>query len=84
MLLVAPNTEAVDALDEKIQENIDAAIAHNVPVLYCLSRRLLGKAILSTMRQSILAIFDPDGAYDQFKIIFKYINANLGANRWTK
>lgn len=76
ILLLAPNTEANDAVDEKIDGLIEEARSREVPVCYCLSKRLLGKAVQLSMKQSAIAVLDPDGAYEFYKTIIKFINPN--------
>ena len=46
-----------------------------IPVLYCMNRRRLAKAIGSSFRQSAVAICDADGAYSEFKKILTYIES---------
>ena len=79
MLLLAPNTEANEILDEKIDALIEAAQQREVPLCYCLSKRILGKAVQLSMKQSAVAVLDPDGAYEHFKIVLKYIRAHSQA-----
>ena len=74
VLLLAPNTEANDVVDDKISNLIEEARRREVPVCYCLSKRLLGKAVQLTMKQSAVAVLDPDGAYEFYKKIIKFIN----------
>lgn len=74
LLLLAPNTEANEAMDEKIDLLISETQAREVPVCYCLSKRILGKAVQLSMKQSAIAVLDPDGAYEYFKIIMKFLN----------
>jgi len=74
LLLLAPNTEANEAVDEKIGALIDEAQRREVPLCYCLSKRILGKAAQLSMKQSAVAILDPDGAYEYFKILVKFVS----------
>ena len=78
LVLLAPNTESSEVLDEKIESMVCEAQCRNIPVLYSLSKRLLGKAVLVSMKQSVIGIFDPDGAYDQFKLIIRFIEQHGG------
>jgi ribosomal protein L7Ae-like RNA K-turn-binding protein len=73
VVFVASDTEESESLDGKLQEMIKIAKEREIPILYCLSRRLLGKAVGSTFRQSAVAVHDPDGAYPEFKKIIAYI-----------
>jgi hypothetical protein len=79
-LLIAPNTEKSEEIDDKINAIIAAGLAQEVPVLYCLSKRLLGKALQMTIKQSIVAILDPNGAYDLFKTIVQYSQTHKGGS----
>jgi ribosomal protein L7Ae-like RNA K-turn-binding protein len=72
LVLLSPDTEESDALDDKIDYLIELALAKEIPILYCLNRRKLGKAVNLTTRQSAVAIYDPSGAYDHFKKIKNY------------
>lgn len=74
LLLLAPNTEANEVMDEKIDLLIGEAQVRQVPVCYCLSKRILGKAVQLSMKQSAIAVLDPDGAYEHFKVIIKFLN----------
>jgi len=73
LLLIAPNTEESEVLDDRIESLIDEAISRDIPACYCLSKRLLGKACQLSMKQSAVAVLDPDGAFDFFKVAIKYI-----------
>lgn len=74
LVLLAPNTEALEVVDDKLNHLIDEALVRQVPVMYCLSKRLLGKAVQLSMKQCVIAVLDPDGAYEYFKQIIKFIN----------
>jgi len=73
LILLAPDTEINECIDGKIEAVIDLALASEIPVIYCLNRRKLAKACQLSMRQSIVGIFDPDGVYDLYKKIVKFI-----------
>jgi ribosomal protein L7Ae-like RNA K-turn-binding protein len=73
LLLLAPNVEDSEELDERLNALLLEATQRDVPVLYCLSKRLLGKALQMSMKQSVVAVLDPDGAYDLFKLILQAI-----------
>jgi ribosomal protein L7Ae-like RNA K-turn-binding protein len=75
LVLLAPDTEASDTLDGKLDAMLDEARRREVPVLYCLNRRKLGKAVRSSMKQAAVAVYDPDGAYDSFKKILAFVHA---------
>jgi ribosomal protein L7Ae-like RNA K-turn-binding protein len=73
LLLLAPDTEAAELIDDRLGALVSLASDNGVPVLFCLGRRRLGKAVCSSMKQSVVAVRDPDGAYDAFKSIVAFI-----------
>ena len=79
LVLLAHDHEASEALDEKLRTLVHLAankLDDNydpVPVLCSLSRRQLGRALNTNMRQAAVAIFNPDGAYAEFKKIVAYV-----------
>lgn len=73
LILLAPDTEINGEIDSKLKEMKEVAIASEVPILYSLNRRKLAKACHLSMRQSVVGVYDPDGAYDHFKKIIRYI-----------
>lgn len=77
LLLIAINTEESEALDEKLAKLLSAAKEKGVPTLYCLSKRLLGKSLQMSIKQSVVAIFDPDGAYELYKAVMKFISPDF-------
>lgn len=76
LLLIAPNTEESEVLDNKIESLMDEAATRDIPVCYCLSKRLLGKACQLSMKQSAVAVLDPDGAFEYFKAVIRFIRPN--------
>ena len=82
LVLLASDPEASEALDAKIGTLLLQAANkldkddEPVPVLVSLSRRQLGKAVQSKMRQAAVAIYKPDGAYAEFKKLVAYIRAH--------
>jgi ribosomal protein L7Ae-like RNA K-turn-binding protein len=77
LILLAPDTECSEALDDKVDLVIAEAQSREVPVCYCLSRRRIGKAVGLTMRQSAVCIYDPSGAHDMFKKIVTFVNHSV-------
>lgn len=74
MVLLAPNTEASVALDSKVLYLIRCATALNIPVMYALSRRLLGSALEMTIKQSCVGICLAEGAgYDLFRKMLDFV-----------
>jgi ribosomal protein L7Ae-like RNA K-turn-binding protein len=74
LVLLAPDTEVSDTVDEKVDSLISEAQSREIPVLYCLNRRRLGKAIKSNMKQAAIAVYDPDGAYEHFRKIVHFLS----------
>jgi ribosomal protein L7Ae-like RNA K-turn-binding protein len=77
IVFLAINTEASEALDDKLDALINEAKQREVPICYCLSKRLLGKAVQKTMKQAVVAVYDPDGAFDLFKKIIRYLDPDV-------
>lgn len=72
LILIAPNTEPSEELDSMIESIVSLAQSKDIPVLYCLSKRLLGKALLMSMKQTMVAILDPNGVFHLYKKIVQY------------
>lgn len=68
-MLLSPDTESCDVLDDRVDSIVSAASEREIPVLYCLNRRRLGKALGMTTKQSAVAVYDPSGVYDSFRRI---------------
>ncbi len=73
IIFLAPNTEVSEELDTRLDALVNEAKQREIPVVYCLSKRLLGKAVQMTIKQSVITVFDPDGAYDLFKKIIRFV-----------
>ncbi len=76
LILLAPDTEECNTIDDKITLLINEANNNNIPILYTFKRRQLGKVINSSMKQSVISLCNPDGAYEQFKLLLKKLNVN--------
>lgn len=74
LVLLPPDVEASVAVDKMMQTLLFEAHRRDVPVAYCLSRRRLGKALGNDMRQSAAAIYNPDGAYEDFKKVMSWLD----------
>ncbi|EQC35157.1 hypothetical protein SDRG_07389 [Saprolegnia diclina VS20] len=75
-LLVAYDVDECAAdggLDDKIVELIDLARANKIPVVFALSKRKLGKAVLKTIRVSCVGIYSVDGANDMWTSVQKSV-----------
>jgi ribosomal protein L7Ae-like RNA K-turn-binding protein len=73
LVLLVPNTEINEEVDSKLQAIISLAQKNEIPLLYCLSKRQLGKSLQMTIKQTIVGIVDPNGIYDHFKKIISFI-----------
>lgn len=73
LVLMAPDIEQSEVLDGGLNFLLTEAAAREIPVLSCLSRRRLGKALMSSMRQTVVAIYSADGVYDSYKAIVSFI-----------
>jgi selenocysteine insertion sequence-binding protein 2 len=67
MVIMANNLDQYGALDVKLQEILNAAKEHGVPVIFELNKRKLGKALGKTLKISVVGIENADGAYEPFK-----------------
>ena len=76
LVLLAPDTEVSGALDGKISDLVDEAMANGIPLVYCLNRRKLAKSLDMSMRQSVVGVYKADGTYENFKKIKDYIEKN--------
>jgi len=66
-LVVAPDVERTGgALEDKISQIVAQCEGQNVPVVYALSRRQLGRAVMKNVTVSVLAIEDVRGANEIF------------------
>jgi ribosomal protein L7Ae-like RNA K-turn-binding protein len=70
---LAPDTEDSDVIDDKILSLIEEAQQREVPIIYTLRRRQLGKAAMSSMKQSVVSVCNPEGANDLYKLLLKFI-----------
>jgi selenocysteine insertion sequence-binding protein 2 len=73
MIVMANNLDEYGAIDSKLQEILDMASADELPVLYELNKRNLGKALGKSIKVSVVGIQNADGAHDQFKKLKKML-----------
>jgi ribosomal protein L7Ae-like RNA K-turn-binding protein len=76
LVVLAPNTETAEVIDDKLETLIQHCRDREIPILYALSKRRLGKAINATIKQSVVAVSQPDGCYDIFKKIIKFCESS--------
>jgi selenocysteine insertion sequence-binding protein 2 len=67
MIVMANNLDQYGAIDEKLQDILDLAREKDVPVIFELNKRRLGKAVGKAIKVSVVGIQNADGAHQQFK-----------------
>lgn len=67
MIVMANNLDEYGALDAKLEEILDLAKEHDLPVIFELNKRKIGKALGKTIKVSVVGIENADGAYEPFK-----------------
>jgi selenocysteine insertion sequence-binding protein 2 len=67
MVVLANNVDQYGAIDAKLQEILDLARQEDVPVIFELNKRKLGKAVGKSIKVSVVGIQNADGAHQQFK-----------------
>jgi selenocysteine insertion sequence-binding protein 2 len=67
MVVMANNLDDYGVIDEKLQEILDMAEEQEIPILFELSKRALGKAIGKPIKVAVIAVQNADGANQQFK-----------------
>ena len=67
MVVMANNLDQYGALDAKLKEILDLATEHELPVIFELNKRKIGKALGKTIKVSVVGIENADGAYEPFK-----------------
>ena len=75
MVVMANNLDEYGAIDSKLQEILDLARAGELPVLYELNKRKLGKALGKSIKVSVVGIQNSDGAQEQFKKLKKMVGS---------
>ena len=76
LILLAPDTEECNTIDDKITLLINEANNNHIPILYTFNRRKLGKVINSSMKQSVVSLCNPEGAFELYKQLLKLLNFN--------
>mmetsp|Transcript_35826 Transcript_35826/g.65710 ORF Transcript_35826/g.65710 Transcript_35826/m.65710 type:complete len:1163 (-) Transcript_35826:21-3509(-) len=71
MVIMANNLDDYGAIDSKLQEILDLARGEDLPVLFELNKRKLGKALGKSIKVSVVGIQNADGAHEQFKKLKK-------------
>ena len=73
MVIMANNLDQYGAIDSKLQEILDLARAEDLPILYELNKRKLGKALGKSIKVSVVGIQNADGAHEPFKKLKKML-----------
>lgn len=73
MVIMANNLDEYGVIDDKLQEILDLCEEWDVPVVYELNKRKLGKALGKNIKISVVGIQNADGAQEQFKKLKKII-----------
>lgn len=81
LVVLAPNTETAQVIDDKIETIIQHCHDKEIPILYALNKRKLGKAIQASIKQSVVAVSQPDGCYDIFKKTIKFSESSFNQQK---
>ncbi|XP_028719639.1 selenocysteine insertion sequence-binding protein 2 isoform X2 [Peromyscus leucopus] len=68
-VIISPNcekTQSKGGLDDTLHTIIDCACEQNIPFVFALNRKALGRSLNKAVPVSIVGIFSYDGAQDQF------------------
>lgn len=71
MVIMANNLDQYGAIDAKLEEILMLCQEEDVPVLFELSKRKLGKALGKSVKVSVVGVQNADGAHEQFKKLNK-------------
>ncbi len=74
MVVMADNLDEYGAIDSKLQEILELAHVGELPVLYKLNKRKLGKALGKLIKALVVGIQNADGAHNQFKKLKKMLS----------
>ncbi|XP_066474530.1 selenocysteine insertion sequence-binding protein 2 isoform X2 [Tiliqua scincoides] len=80
-VIISPNCEKIQSkggLDETLHLIIDAACEQNIPFVFALNRKALGRCVNKVVPVSVVGIFSYDGAQDYFhKMVELTVEARL-------
>nr|XP_019569345.1 PREDICTED: selenocysteine insertion sequence-binding protein 2 isoform X2 [Rhinolophus sinicus] len=68
-VIISPNCEKIQSkggLDDTLHTIIDYACVQNIPFVFALNRKALGRSLNKAVPVSVVGIFSYDGAQDQF------------------
>ncbi|XP_054984662.1 selenocysteine insertion sequence-binding protein 2 [Sorex araneus] len=69
-IIISPNCEKIQSkggLDDTLHTIIDCACEQNIPFVFALNRKELGRSLNKAVPVSVVGIFSYDGAQDQFR-----------------
>ncbi|XP_053329917.1 selenocysteine insertion sequence-binding protein 2 [Spea bombifrons] len=72
-IIISPNCEKIQSkggLDDTLQTIIDCAREQNVPFVFALNRKALGRCVNKAVPVSVVGIFSYDGAQDHFHKLY--------------
>lgn len=72
-IIISPNCEKIQSkggLDDTLQTIIDCAYEQNVPFVFALNRKALGRCVNKAVPVSVVGIFSYDGAQDHFHKLY--------------
>ncbi|KAG8455354.1 hypothetical protein GDO86_001524 [Hymenochirus boettgeri] len=73
-IIISPNCEKIQAkggLDDTLQTIISCACEQNVPFVFALNRKALGRCLNKAVPVSVVGIFSYDGAQDHFHKLYE-------------
>lgn len=73
-IIISPNCEKIQSkggLDDTLQTIISCAIEQNVPFVFALNRKALGRCVNKAVPVSVVGIFSYDGAQDHFHKLYE-------------
>ncbi|NWI11970.1 SEBP2 protein, partial [Crypturellus soui] len=68
-VIISPNCEKIQSkggLDETLHNIIDSACEQNIPFVFALNRKALGRCVNKAVPVSVVGVFSYDGAQDHF------------------
>ena len=69
IVVVAPNIDEGSTLAQSVDEILQAALEMDVPVVFALGKRKLGKALKKSVGVSAVGIYSGDGAHDEYRAV---------------
>nr|XP_026689530.1 selenocysteine insertion sequence-binding protein 2-like isoform X2 [Ciona intestinalis] len=75
-VIISPNLEKIESkggLDDVLHEILDLCKEQNIPYVFALGKKALGRAVSKTVPVSIVGVFDYSGAEAQFKQLVELV-----------